>query len=142
MYLWALLSGDISEPPAVRGITDDLDRAMRVTEPYLIDERACLCRIVEVRYAMCVPSMDMCYVPTGRGWSGRRDNRQGVSWQETEIPAATTARDAPDGHTPGWDACDFGSSQNPSKVPATPPSAGWRPPPKPSASTRSSAPTT
>jgi hypothetical protein len=142
MYLWALLSGDISEPPTVRGITDDLDRAMRVTEPYLIDERAFLGHIVEVRYAMCVPSMDTCYVPTGRGWNGRRDNRGGVSWQETEIPAARTARDAPAGHAPGWDACDFGSSQNPSKAPATPPSAGWPPPRKPSASTRSSVPTT
>ena len=80
MYLWALLSEDSSRPPAVRGITDNLDRAMQRTEPYLIEERACLCRIVEVRYAMCVPSMDTCYVPTGRGWHGRRDNRHGVSW--------------------------------------------------------------
>jgi len=119
MYLWALLSGDVSEPPAVRGITDDLDRAMRVTEPYLIDERACLCRIIEVRYAMCVPSMDMCYVPTGRAWHGGRDNRDGVSWQETEVSVG-----APAGDAPGWDACDFGSSPNPSKAPATTPSAG------------------
>ena len=91
MYLWALLSGDISDPPAVRGITDDLDRAMRVTEPYLIDERAFLCHIVEVRYAMTVPSMDVCYVPTGRGWTGRRDNHAGVTWQETEIPVDPSA---------------------------------------------------
>ena len=91
MYLWALLSRDISDPPAVRGITDDLDRAMRVTEPYLIDEHAFLCRIVQVRYAMSVPSMDTCYVPTGRAWNGRRDNRGGVAWQETEVPVAPAA---------------------------------------------------
>jgi hypothetical protein len=86
MYLWALLSRDVPDPPAVRGITDDLDRAMRVTEPYLIDERASLCRIIQVRYAMSVPSMDTCYVPTGRAWDGRRDNRGGVAWQEIDVP--------------------------------------------------------
>jgi len=87
MYLWALLSADTSVPPAVRGVTDDLDRAMRVTEPYLIEERAFLCRIVQVRYAMTVTSMDMCYVPTGRTWNGCRDNRGGVTWQEMEAQA-------------------------------------------------------
>ncbi|HEY7265665.1 MAG TPA: hypothetical protein VH589_29790 [Trebonia sp.] len=87
MYLWALLSADTSVPPAVRGVTDDLDRAMRVTEPYLIEERAFLCRIVQVRYAMTVTSMDMCYVPTGRTWNGCRDNSGGVTWQETEARA-------------------------------------------------------
>ena len=96
MYLWALLSGDISDPPTVRGITDDLARAMRVTEPYLIDGRAFLCRIVEVRYAMAVPSMDACYVPTGRAWNGRRDTASGVTWREMEVPLpATRARVTP-----------------------------------------------
>ena len=84
MYLWALLSADTSIPPAIRGITDDLDRAMRATEPYLIEEPAFLCRIVQVRYAMTVTSMDMCYVPTGRAWNGRRNNLGGVTWLETE----------------------------------------------------------
>ena len=99
MYLWALLSADTSASPAVRGITDNLDRAMRVAEPYLIEERAILCRIAQVRYAMTVPSMDMCYVQTGRGWNGRRDNRGGVTWQETEtqagLPAAQTRASVP-----------------------------------------------
>jgi hypothetical protein len=122
MYLWALLSGDPSEPPKVRGITDDLAHAMRVTEPYLIEERAFLCRIVEVRHAMTVLSMDMCYVPTGRAWNGSRDNRGGVAWQETETPAGPAGARRVD--APGWDACDFGSSQNPSRAPATPRSAG------------------
>jgi hypothetical protein len=84
MYLWALHSADTSVPPAVRGVTDDLDRAMRVTEPYLIEERAFLCRIVQVRYAMTVTSMDTCYVPTGRAWNGGRNDHGGVTWQETE----------------------------------------------------------
>lgn len=91
MYLWALLSGDTSAPPAVRGITDNLDRAMRVAEPYLVGERAFLCWIVQVRYAMTVPSMDMCYVPTGRAWNGRRNIRGGVTWQETETQAGLPA---------------------------------------------------
>jgi hypothetical protein len=31
--------------------------------------------------------MDMCYVPTGRAWNGRRDIRGGVTWQESDTQA-------------------------------------------------------
>jgi hypothetical protein len=140
MYLWALHSGDTAEPPRVRGITDDLDRVMRLTEPYLIEGRCFLCCVVEVQHVMTVIGMDTSYAPTGRGWIGRRNTRGGVAWRETEIPVDPPT--APSAHASGWDACDFGSSQNPSKAPATPPSDEWPPPRKPSASTRSSVPTT
>jgi hypothetical protein len=93
MYLWALHSGDTAEPPPVRGVTDDLARAMRLTEPYLIEERCFLCYIVEVRHVMTVHSMDTSYAPTGRAWIGRRNNRGGVTWLETETPAGPA--DAP-----------------------------------------------
>lgn len=91
MYLWALHSGGTAEPPPVRGVTDDLARAMRLTEPYLIEERCFLCYIVEVRHVMAVQSMDTSYAPTGRAWIGRRNNRGGITWLETEAPTAPAA---------------------------------------------------
>jgi hypothetical protein len=140
MYLWALLSWDTSDPPSLRGVAGELARVMLVTEPYLIEERAFLCRIVEVRDAITVPGMDSTYVLTGRAWNGRRNMRGGVTWQETEAPAGLPV--ARRGNASGWDACDFGSSPSPSRAPATPRSGEWPSPRKPSDSTPSSAPTT
>jgi hypothetical protein len=122
MYLWALLSWDTSDPPLLRGINGDLARAKLVTEPYLIEQRAFLSRIVEVRDAMTVPGMDSTYVLTGRAWHGRRNTRDGVTWQETRAPAGLPVARRADAS--GWDACDFGSSPSPNRAPATPPSAG------------------
>jgi hypothetical protein len=82
MYCWTLLTGDIHATPFQLGVTSDLARAMRLCEPYLISGQAFLGFIEAVRTAMTAHCLDSCYVRTGRTWTGRRNNRNGVTWIE------------------------------------------------------------
>jgi hypothetical protein len=84
MYCWTLLSRDISETPYLMGVTDDLARAQRLSEPHLISGRAFLALIEAVRTAMTVYSLDTCYVRTGRFWLGRGTAHGGVRWDERD----------------------------------------------------------
>jgi hypothetical protein len=84
VYCWTLLTRDIAETPFLLGVTDELARAQRLTEPHLISGRAVLSYIEAVRPAMTVHSLDTCYVRTGRVWVGRRTARGRVSWQERD----------------------------------------------------------
>ena len=84
MYCWTLLTGDIHATPFQLGVTSDLARAMRLCEPYLISGQAFLGFIEAVRTAMMAHCLDSCYVRTGRTWTGRRNNRNGVTWIERE----------------------------------------------------------
>ena len=59
---------------------------MRTLEPMLLSHRAFVGRIVEVVPRLSVASLHEVYVPTGREWSGRRDNRGGVHWAHTLRP--------------------------------------------------------
>jgi hypothetical protein len=95
MYCWSLLSANTAQPPFLLGVTDDLARAQRLTEPHLISGQACLSYIEAVLAAMTVHSLDTCYVRTGRLWIGRRTVGGRVSWQEHDghpRPQATAAQ--------------------------------------------------
>lgn len=84
MYCWTLLSRDTSETPFLVGVTDDLAKAQRLSEPHLRSGRAFLSYIEAVRAAVTVQSLDNCYVRTGRAWIGRRAAKGRVSWCEWE----------------------------------------------------------
>lgn len=86
MYLWSLLGNDLMAQPILHGITDDLARAMRTAEPHLMDGRAFICVIDEVRLRINVTGLDENYASTGRRWSGRRNNSHGVRWQHVAGP--------------------------------------------------------
>jgi hypothetical protein len=64
---------------------------MRTLEPMLLSHRAFLGRIVEVVPRLSVASLQEVYVPTGREWSGRRDNRGGVHWAQALRPVEPDA---------------------------------------------------
>ncbi len=89
MYCWTLLSRNISDTPYLMGVTGDLARAQRITEPYLLSGEAFLSYIEAVRAAMTVHGLDTCYVRTGRVWIGRRTRSCRVRWEEREGHVAT-----------------------------------------------------
>lgn len=84
MYCWTLLTRDITATPYLMGVTDDLAKAQRLTEPHLESKRAFLCYIETVRAAISVNSLDACYVRTGRDLLGRLTNSGRVRWTERE----------------------------------------------------------
>jgi hypothetical protein len=59
---------------------------MRSLETMLLSRQAFLGRVVEVVPRLSVAGLQEVYVPTGREWSGRRDNRGGVHWSHTQRP--------------------------------------------------------
>ncbi len=52
----------------------------------LLSHAAFLGRVVEVVPRLSVAGLQQVYVPTGREWSGRRDNRGGVHWAQALRP--------------------------------------------------------
>ena len=86
MYLWTLVGHDTAEGTVRAGIGGGLPDVMRTLEPMLLSHRAFLGRIVEVVPRLSVAGLHEVYVPTGREWSGRRDNRGGVHWAQTLRP--------------------------------------------------------
>lgn len=84
MYCWTLLTRDISATPFLMGVTDDLAKAQRLSEPHILSGRAFLGLIELVRPAMSVHSLDTCYVRTGLTWLGRLTNSGRVGWFERE----------------------------------------------------------
>lgn len=84
MYCWTLLSRDITATPYMMGVTDDLAKAQRLTEPYLVEQRAFVCYIETVRAAITINGLDSCYVRTGRDWLGRLTVSGRVRWDERE----------------------------------------------------------
>ncbi|HTR91893.1 MAG TPA: hypothetical protein VMI73_09145 [Trebonia sp.] len=86
MYLWTLVGHDTAEGTVRAGIGGCLPDVMRTLEPMLLTHRAFLGRIVEVVPRLSVAGLQEVYVPTGREWSGRRDNRGGVHWAQALRP--------------------------------------------------------
>jgi hypothetical protein len=101
MYLWTLVGHDTAEGTVHAGIGGGLPDVMRTLEPMLLSHRAFLGRIVEVVPRLSVVGLHEVYVPTGREWSGRRDNRGGVHWAHTPRPVdPDAAYSAPAGSAP------------------------------------------
>jgi hypothetical protein len=86
MYLWTLVGHDTAEGAVRAGIGGNLPEVMRTLEPTLLSHRAFLGRIAEVVPRLSVAGLQEVYVPTGREWSGRRDNHGGVHWTQTLRP--------------------------------------------------------
>lgn len=86
MYLWTLVGHDTAEGTVRAGIGGGLPDVMRTLEPMLLSRRAFLGRIVEVVPRLSVAGLQEVYVPTGREWSGRRDNLGGVHWDQKRRP--------------------------------------------------------
>jgi hypothetical protein len=84
MYCWTLLGRNIADTPQLMGVTDDLTRAQRLSEPPLLSGQAFVCIIEAVRPAMSVHSLDTCYVRTGRIWIGRRTATGKAHWRELD----------------------------------------------------------
>jgi hypothetical protein len=87
MYSWTLLSADVNTTPYLLGVTDDLAKAKRLTEPHLISGQALLCLIETVRAAFTVHGMDSCYVRPGPDWLGRLTATGQVGWNEEAMAA-------------------------------------------------------
>ena len=87
MYLWTLVGHDMAEGAVRDGIGGNLPELMRALEPVLLSHRAFIGRIAEVVPRLSVVGLQEIYVPTGREWSGRRDNRGGVHWTRILRPA-------------------------------------------------------
>jgi hypothetical protein len=99
MYLWELLGHDTAEGVIVSGIDDEVAGAMRDGAALLAQQRGFVVRIVEVVSRMSVFHLDVIYVPTGRGWLGRRTRSGGVHWEHTyrsADPAAYSLASSPD----------------------------------------------
>jgi hypothetical protein len=102
MYLWTLVGHDTAEGAVHAGIGGGLPDVMRTLEPMLLSHRAFLGRIVEVVPRLSVAGLQEIYVPTGREWSGRRDNLGGVHWRQTTRPVDPDAvYSLPTGSLPG-----------------------------------------
>jgi hypothetical protein len=86
MYLWTLVGHNTAEGTVGSGIGGDLSNVMRTLDPMLLSHRAFIGRIVEVVRRLSVVGLQDIYVPTGREWAGRRDNRGGVHWTQTLRP--------------------------------------------------------
>jgi hypothetical protein len=86
MYLWTLVGHDTAEGTVRAGIGGGLPEIMRTLEPMLLSHLAFLGRIVEVVPRLSVTGLQEVYVPTGREWSGRRDNNGGVHWAQAVRP--------------------------------------------------------
>src|SRR5947209_3675059 len=86
MYLWTLVGHDTAEGTVGDGIGGGLSPVMRTLEQVLLSHRAFIGRIVEVVPRLSVVGLQEIYVPTGREWAGRRDNRGGVHWTHTLRP--------------------------------------------------------
>jgi hypothetical protein len=86
MYLWTLVGHDTAEGALGAGIGGGLPEVMRSLETMLLDDAAFLGRVVEVVPRLSVAGLQEVYVPTGREWSGRRDNRGGVHWSQSLRP--------------------------------------------------------
>jgi hypothetical protein len=86
MYLWTLVGHDTAEGAVRAGIGGGLPEIMRTLEPVLLSHRAFIGRIVEVVPRLSVAGLQDIYVPTGREWAGRRDNRGGVHWAQALRP--------------------------------------------------------
>jgi hypothetical protein len=80
MYCWTLLTRDINATPYLLGVTDELAKAQRLTEPHLISGPAFLCLIETVRAAVTVHGLDSCYVRPGPDWLGRLTTNGRVRW--------------------------------------------------------------
>ena len=76
--------------PYLLGVTDDLAKAQRLTEPHLISGQAFVCLIETVRAAFTVHGMDSCYVRPGPDWLGRLTTSGQVRWHES-VPGAGPA---------------------------------------------------
>jgi hypothetical protein len=83
MYLWTAVGHDTAEGPVRTGIGDGLPALMRSIETLLLSQRAFVGRVIEVVPRLSVAGLQEVYVPTGREWTGRRDNRGGVHWAQT-----------------------------------------------------------
>lgn len=82
MYLWTLVGHNTAEGTLRAGIAGVLPEVMRTLEPMLLSHQAFIGRIVEVVPRLSVAGLQEVYVPTGRHWSGRRDNLGGVHWSQ------------------------------------------------------------
>jgi hypothetical protein len=91
MYLWTLVGHDTAEGTMGAGIGGSLPEVMRTLEPMLLSHRAFIGRIAEVVSRLSVAGLQEVYVPTGREWSGRRDNRGGVHWTQLLRPVEPDA---------------------------------------------------
>jgi hypothetical protein len=86
MFLWTLVGHDTAEGTVRAGIGGSLPDVMRTLEPMLLGHLGFVGRIVEVVPRLSVAGLQEVYVPTGREWSGRRDNRGGVHWEQILRP--------------------------------------------------------
>ena len=77
--------------PYLLGVTDDLAKAQRLTEPHLISGEAVLCLIETVRAAFTVHGMDSCYVRPGPDWLGRLTASGQVRWNSVVCPGGIEA---------------------------------------------------
>ena len=77
--------------PYLLGVTDDLAKAQRLTEPHLISGEAFLCLIETVRAAFTVHGMDSCYVRPGPDWLGRLTASGQVRWNSVVCPGGIEA---------------------------------------------------
>jgi hypothetical protein len=102
MYLWTLVGHDTAEGTVHAGIGGGLPDIMRTLEPMLLSHHGFLGRIVEVVPRLSVAGLQEVYVPTGREWSGRRDNLGGVHWDQKLRPVEPDAvYSLPEGALPG-----------------------------------------
>jgi hypothetical protein len=95
-YSWTALSG-AAEASVAMGITDDRGRAMRAGEESLGSGQAIVVIIEAVRPAMAPRTLAPCYVRTGVGWLGKRNEGGDVSWDRF----FRNARNLPK-HPPAW----------------------------------------
>jgi hypothetical protein len=127
MYLWMLVGHSTAEGTVRAGIGGGLSHVMRTVEPMLLSHRAFVGRIVEVVPRLSVAGLQEIYVPTGREWSGRRDNLGGVHWDQILRPVdPDAAYSLPAGSAPA-------SPRPPGSLPAGPPPASSAPANSPSA---------
>jgi hypothetical protein len=83
MYLWTLVGHDTAEGTLGTGIGSALPTIVGTLDTMLLSQCAFVARVIEVVPRLSVAGLQEIYVPTGREWSGRRDNRGGVHWTHT-----------------------------------------------------------
>jgi F420-dependent oxidoreductase-like protein len=88
-YNWTILSGNTNHTPVALGISGDREKAVAISESYLLRGEGLLADVSPVRRSTEVLSLSECYEPTGPSLLGRRTKSNSVNWghyPQGEVP--------------------------------------------------------